>query len=113
MCCTMLSYEVLIEISFGISFVANLIISLVVFGRLTSDKKPVIRDLNSPGYLGALLLGFLGGILSDTFLAAFSDIRVQGSLSWFWPWIALEFLLGSAIIGIILYFLFRGSMETT
>jgi H+/Cl- antiporter ClcA len=108
---TMVSYDRLVEIAFGASFIANFLVSLAVFGYLARTKTKKTRDINSPIYLAGLMLGFLGGILGDTLVALLAEYREQAALSWFWPWIFIEILAGTAIIAVILYFLLRGRLE--
>jgi H+/Cl- antiporter ClcA len=74
-------------------------------------RKKKNRELNSPKYLASLLLGFLGGIVGESIVTSLSEFNEQGFLSWFWPGIFLEVIIGTIIIGGILYFLFQGAMK--
>lgn len=104
----MISYDRLFELVFGVSFLVNFLIGIMVFDFLTGSKEKV-RDLNSPKYLASLLIGFLGGILAETFLTSLSGFKELDQMSWFWPGLFIEVATGTAIIFTILYFLLLGS----
>ena len=104
----MMSYDRLIELAFGISFLVNFFIGMLLFDSLSGTRKRD-RDLNSPKYLASLLLGFLGGILAETGLTSLLELGDQGQLSWVWPGLLLEVAIGTTIIFVLLYFLLLGA----
>jgi H+/Cl- antiporter ClcA len=103
----MISYDRLVELVFAVSFTVNFFVGIILFDSWSGAKEK-IRDLNSPKYLASLLMGFLGGIIGESIVPFLSEFNEQGLLSWFWPEIFLEVVIGTVIIGVILYFLFQG-----
>jgi len=103
-------YDRILEIAFSLSFVASFIAAIFLFGQL-ADSAEQKTGFNSPRYLGALLLGFLAGVLADAVLSFLSESGGAAGLSWFWPFLGVEIAVGTTIISAILYFLFKGSQE--
>ena len=102
--------ERLFEIVFGLSFVTTFIVVVMLFSYIGAVR-PKTRDLNSPKYLGALLLGFLSGIAAETALSLFSEVSEANGLSWFWPYLAVELAAGTLIVAAIFFFLLKGTQE--
>jgi H+/Cl- antiporter ClcA len=106
----MISYDRLVELVFVVSFIINFFVGIVIFDSW-SGRKEKSRDFNSPKYLASLLLGFLGGILGESFLTSLSEFNGPGQVSWLWTGIILEIAAGTIIIGTILYFLLQEALN--
>ena len=103
-------YDRILEIVFSLSFAAGFIAAILLFGQL-ADTVEQKKGFNSPKYLGALLLGFLAGVIAEAVLSFLSETGSTSGLSWFWPLLGMEIAIGTIVISAILYFLFKGARE--
>jgi uncharacterized membrane protein YeaQ/YmgE (transglycosylase-associated protein family) len=59
---------------FGISLMANLVLGLIAIGILIKAPKKTPKNPEAVKYLGAIILGYLGGIIGNMWVSSIFEL---------------------------------------